>query len=129
MGKHGFVTDASAVRADAGLTGRKIIVDGWGAHGGGSFSGKDPSKTYAAHWIAKSLVKAGLCRRVLIQVRATVKVIPKFRNTNSVSDYHMLLVSHSLVILVFHCGTSDTSEEELLEIVQKSFDLYLGAII
>ncbi len=63
-------------QADAGLTGRKIIVDtygGWGGHGGGAFSGKDPSKVdrsgaYAARWIAKSLVKAGLCKRVLIQV-------------------------------------------------------------
>ncbi len=62
---------------DAGLTGRKIIVDtygGWGAHGGGAFSGKDPTKVdrsaaYAARWVAKSLVKAGLCRRCLVQVR------------------------------------------------------------
>lgn len=61
---------------DAGLTGRKIIVDtygGWGAHGGGAFSGKDPTKVdrsaaYAARWIAKSLVKAKLCRRCLVQV-------------------------------------------------------------
>lgn len=61
---------------DAGLTGRKIIVDtygGWGAHGGGAFSGKDWSKVdrsgaYAARWVAKSLVAAGLCRRCLIQV-------------------------------------------------------------
>jgi S-adenosylmethionine synthetase len=65
------------VQGDAGLTGRKIIVDtygGWGAHGGGAFSGKDPSKVdrsaaYAARWIAKSIVAAGLARRVLIQVR------------------------------------------------------------
>lgn len=64
-------------QGDAGLTGRKIIVDtygGWGAHGGGAFSGKDFSKVdrsaaYAARWVAKSLVKAGLCRRVLVQVR------------------------------------------------------------
>jgi hypothetical protein len=64
------------VQGDAGLTGRKIIVDtygGWGAHGGGAFSGKDPTKVdrsaaYAARWIAKSLVKAGLCRRCLVQV-------------------------------------------------------------
>lgn len=63
-------------QADAGLTGRKIIVDtygGWGAHGGGAFSGKDPSKVdrsaaYAARWVAKSLVAAGLCRRCLVQV-------------------------------------------------------------
>lgn len=62
---------------DAGLTGRKIIVDtygGWGAHGGGAFSGKDPSKVdrsaaYAARWVATSLVAAGLCRRCLVQVK------------------------------------------------------------
>lgn len=62
--------------SDAGLTGRKIIVDtygGWGAHGGGAFSGKDPTKVdrsgaYAARWVAKSLVKAGVCRRCLVQV-------------------------------------------------------------
>lgn len=64
-------------QSDAGLTGRKIIVDtygGWGAHGGGAFSGKDFTKVdrsaaYAARWVAKSLVKAGLCRRCLVQVR------------------------------------------------------------
>lgn len=64
------------MQGDAGLTGRKIIVDtygGWGAHGGGAFSGKDFSKVdrsaaYAARWVAKSLVKAGLCKRVLVQV-------------------------------------------------------------
>lgn len=56
--------------SDAGLTGRKIIVDtygGWGAHGGGAFSGKDFTKVdrsgaYAARWVAKSLVRSGLCR-------------------------------------------------------------------
>jgi len=60
--------------ADAGLTGRKIIVDtygGWGGHGGGAFSGKDPSKVdrsaaYAARWVAKSLVAAGLCNRAMV---------------------------------------------------------------
>lgn len=70
---------ASVSQGDAGVTGRKIIVDtygGWGAHGGGAFSGKDVSKVdrsaaYAARWVAKSLVKAGLCRRVLVQVRDT----------------------------------------------------------
>ena len=63
-------------QCDAGLTGRKIIVDtygGWGAHGGGAFSGKDPSKVdrsaaYGARWVAKSLVKGGVCRRCLVQV-------------------------------------------------------------
>lgn len=65
-------------QGDAGVTGRKIIVDtygGWGAHGGGAFSGKDFSKVdrsaaYAARWVAMSLVKAKLCRRVLVQVSA-----------------------------------------------------------
>lgn len=68
----------SLTQGDAGLTGRKIIVDtygGWGAHGGGAFSGKDYTKVdrsaaYAARWVAKSLVKAGLCKRVLVQVSA-----------------------------------------------------------
>lgn len=63
-------------QGDAGLTGRKIIVDtygGWGAHGGGAFSGKDYTKVdrsaaYAARWVAKSLVKSGICRRCLVQV-------------------------------------------------------------
>ena len=65
---------------DAGLTGRKIIVDtygGWGAHGGGAFSGKDATKVdrsaaYAARWVAKSLVAAKLCRRVLVQVSYSI---------------------------------------------------------
>lgn len=65
------------LKGDAGLTGRKIIVDtygGWGGHGGGAFSGKDYSKVdrsgaYAARWVAKSLVKAGLCKRALVQVK------------------------------------------------------------
>lgn len=64
------------IQGDAGLTGRKIIVDtygGWGAHGGGAFSGKDFTKVdrsaaYAARWVAKSLVKARLCKRCLVQV-------------------------------------------------------------
>jgi len=62
--------------ADAGLTGRKIIVDtygGWGGHGGGAFSGKDSTKVdrsaaYAARWVAKSLVANGFCDRCLVQV-------------------------------------------------------------
>uniref|UniRef100_A0A452HKB1 S-adenosylmethionine synthase n=1 Tax=Gopherus agassizii TaxID=38772 RepID=A0A452HKB1_9SAUR len=106
-------------KGDAGLTGRKIIVDtygGWGAHGGGAFSGKDPSKAdrsaaYAARWVAKSLVKAGLCKRVLIQLSYAIGL------------------SHPLAISMFHYGTSDRSEEELLEIVQKNLDLCLGVII
>ena len=70
-------------QGDAGLTGRKIIVDtygGWGAHGGGAFSGKDYTKVdrsaaYAARWVAKSLVKAGICRRCLVQVRTVVVIL------------------------------------------------------
>ncbi|KAI1230153.1 hypothetical protein IHE44_0010545 [Lamprotornis superbus] len=104
---------------DAGLTGRKIIVDtygGWGAHGGGAFSGKDYTKVdrsaaYAARWVAKSLVKAGLCRRVLVQVSYAIGV------------------SHPLSISIFHYGTSQKSERELLEIVKKNFDLRPGVIV
>ncbi|KAM4528382.1 methionine adenosyltransferase II, alpha-like isoform 2-T2 [Odontesthes bonariensis] len=106
-------------QADAGLTGRKIIVDtygGWGGHGGGAFSGKDYSKVdrsgaYAARWVAKSLVKAGLCRRVLIQISYAIGV------------------SHPLSITVFHYGTSNRDEDELLQIVQKNFDLRPGVIV
>jgi len=66
--------------ADAGLTGRKIIVDsygGWGAHGGGAFSGKDSSKVdrsgaYGARWVAKSIVAAGLAKRCLVQVSYSI---------------------------------------------------------
>lgn len=106
-------------QGDAGLTGRKIIVDtygGWGGHGGGAFSGKDYSKVdrsgaYAARWVAKSLVKASLCRRVLIQISYAISV------------------SHPLSISVFDYGTSDRDEDELLQIVQKNFDLRPGIIV
>lgn len=78
------------LQGDAGVTGRKIIVDtygGWGAHGGGAFSGKDYTKVdrsaaYAARWVAKSLVKAKLCRRVLVQVRSLSN--KSFQNTGGV---------------------------------------------
>merc|ERR1712242_299015 len=67
---------------DAGLTGRKIIIDtygGWGAHGGGAFSGKDTTKVdrsaaYAARWVAKSIVAAGLAKRVLVQLSYAIGV-------------------------------------------------------
>ncbi|XP_012676369.2 S-adenosylmethionine synthase isoform X1 [Clupea harengus] len=106
-------------QGDAGLTGRKIIVDtygGWGAHGGGAFSGKDYTKVdrsaaYAARWVAKSLVKAGLCRRVLVQVAYAIGV------------------AHPLSISIFHYGTSQKSEKELLDIVKKNFDLRPGVIV
>ncbi len=106
-------------QGDAGMTGRKIIVDtygGWGAHGGGAFSGKDPSKVdrsggYAARWVAKSLVKAGLARRVLVQVS------------------YGIAISEPLSIAVFAYGTSSKTNQELLEIVKKNFDLRPGIII
>ena len=67
---------------DAGLTGRKIICDtygGWGGHGGGAFSGKDPSKVdrsaaYAARWIAKNLVANGFCKRCMVQVAYAIGI-------------------------------------------------------
>lgn len=104
---------------DAGLTGRKIIVDtygGWGAHGGGAFSGKDPSKVdrsaaYAARWAALSLVKAGLCSRCLIQVSYAIGV------------------AHPLSINVEAYGTGKKTEEELVAIVKENFDLRPGCII
>jgi len=104
---------------DAGLTGRKIIVDtygGWGAHGGGAFSGKDYTKVdrsaaYAARWVAKSLVKAGLCRRCLVQVSYAIGV------------------AEPLSITVFDYGKSNKSSAELTEIVKKNFDLRPGKIV
>merc|ERR1711957_65687 len=68
--------DVGGPAADAGLTGRKIIVDtygGWASHGGGAFSGKDPTKVdrsaaYYGRYVAKSIVAAGLCDRALLQV-------------------------------------------------------------
>ena len=103
---------------DAGLTGRKIIVDtygGWGAHGGGAFSGKDPTKVdrsaaYAARWVAKSLVKAGLAKRCLIQLSYAIGV------------------AEPLSVNVNTYGTGAKSEEELVNIVKKNFDLRPGCI-
>uniref|UniRef100_A0A8B9THE0 S-adenosylmethionine synthase n=1 Tax=Anas platyrhynchos TaxID=8839 RepID=A0A8B9THE0_ANAPL len=106
-------------QGDAGVTGRKIIVDtygGWGAHGGGAFSGKDYTKVdrsaaYAARWVAKSLVKAELCRRVLVQVSYAIGV------------------AQPLSISLFTYGTSQRTEKELLDIVHKNFDLRPGVIV
>ncbi|XP_003961162.2 S-adenosylmethionine synthase-like [Takifugu rubripes] len=106
-------------QGDAGVTGRKIIVDtygGWGAHGGGAFSGKDYTKVdrsaaYAARWVAKSLVQARLCRRVLVQVAYAIGV------------------SHPLSISLFTYGSSQKSQKELLQIVNRNFDLRPGIIV
>jgi len=104
---------------DAGLTGRKIIVDsygGWGAHGGGAFSGKDPTKVdrsaaYAARWVAKSLVAAGLCKRVLVQVAYAIGV------------------ARPLSVNVETYGTGSKTNAEILDIVMKNFDLRSGCIL
>ncbi|KAJ5348758.1 hypothetical protein MYU51_006957 [Penicillium brevicompactum] len=106
-------------QGDAGLTGRKIIVDtygGWGAHGGGAFSGKDYSKVdrsaaYVARWIAKSLVKAGLARRALVQLSYAIGV------------------AEPLSIFVETYGTSDKTSDELVQIIRNNFDLRPGVIV
>ncbi|TQS32543.1 hypothetical protein Golomagni_07138, partial [Golovinomyces magnicellulatus] len=106
-------------QGDAGLTGRKIIVDtygGWGAHGGGAFSGKDFSKVdrsaaYLARWIAKSLVAAGLARRALVQLSYAIGV------------------AEPLSVYVDTYGTSEKSSEELVEIINKNFDMRPGVIV
>lgn len=108
-------------KSDAGVTGRKIIADtygGWGGHGGGAFSGKDPSKVdrsaaYAARWIAKSLVKGGYCRRCLVQIS------------------YALGLAEPLALYVDSYGTArdGISDNELVRIVQKNFDIRPGKII
>jgi len=106
-------------QGDAGLTGRKIIVDsygGWGAHGGGAFSGKDPSKVdrsacYAARWIAKSIVHQGLAKRCLVQLAYSIGV------------------SEPLSIYVNSYGTGKKSDKELTKIIKKNFDLRPYGII
>ena len=107
--------------ADTGLTGRKIIVDtygGWGAHGGGAFSGKDCSKVdrsaaYAARWIAKSLVSMKLCKRALVQIAYSIGI------------------SEPLSVFVDSYGTvkEGFTDRILSEIVIKNFDLRPGVII
>jgi len=104
---------------DAGLTGRKIIVDsygGWGAHGGGAFSGKDPSKVdrsacYAARWIAKSIVHQGLAKRCLVQIAYSIGI------------------SEPLSVYCNTYGTGKQSDKQLTKIILKNFDLRPYAII
>ncbi|PKN95504.1 MAG: methionine adenosyltransferase [Chloroflexi bacterium HGW-Chloroflexi-6] len=104
---------------DAGLTGRKIIVDtygGMGRHGGGAFSGKDPTKVdrsaaYAARWAAKNVVAAGLADRCEIQVAYAIGV------------------AHPLSVNVETFGTGKISDEKISEIITQVFDLRPGAII
>ncbi len=104
---------------DAGLTGRKIIVDtygGMGRHGGGAFSGKDPTKVdrsacYAARWVAKNIVAAGVADKCEIQVSYAIGV------------------AHPTSIAVNTFGTGTVSDDRIVEIVKKVFDLRPGAII
>jgi S-adenosylmethionine synthetase len=100
-------------QGDAGLTGRKIIVDtygGMGRHGGGAFSGKDPSKVdrsacYAARWVAKNIVAAKLARRCEVQVAYAIGV------------------AEPVSVMVDTFGTSTIPERELMKAVQEVFDL------
>jgi len=107
--------------ADAGLTGRKIVVDtygGWAPHGGGAFSGKDPSKVdrsaaYYCRYVAKSLVAAGLCHRAQVQVSYAIGV------------------SDPLSIFIDSLGTvkEGLTDYDLLHIVLKNFDFRPGSMI
>ena len=106
-------------QGDSGLTGRKIIVDtygGYGRHGGGAFSGKDPTKVdrsaaYAARWVAKNLVAAGIADKLEIQLAYAIGV------------------AKPVSIEVETFGTGKLSGEEITNIVEKVFDLRPGAII
>jgi S-adenosylmethionine synthetase len=114
-----FVTGGP--KADSGLTGRKIIVDtygGWAPHGGGAFSGKDPTKvdrsaSYYARYVAKSLVAAGLAHRVLVQVSYAIGL------------------PDPLSIYIDSYGTvkEGYTDEDLARIVRKNFSFRPGNII
>jgi S-adenosylmethionine synthetase len=104
---------------DAGVTGRKIIVDtygGMGRHGGGAFSGKDPTKVdrsaaYAARYVAKNIVAAGIADRVEVQVAYAIGV------------------AHPLSVNVETFGTAKISDENIAALISEFFDLRPGAII
>jgi S-adenosylmethionine synthetase len=112
-----FVTGGP--QGDTGLTGRKIIVDTYGGsvpHGGGAFSGKDATKvdrsgSYAARWVAKNLVAAGLARRCMIQVAYAIGV------------------AHPVSVMVETFGTARVDPATLGTLVREHFDLRPGAII
>lgn len=105
--------------ADAGLTGRKIIVDtygGHGSHGGGAFSGKDPSKvdrsaSYMARYVAKNIVAAGLAKKCEVQIA------------------YVIGVAEPISVLVDTFGTGEISEEKISKLVKKHFDLTPAGII
>ncbi|VAI59235.1 unnamed protein product [Triticum turgidum subsp. durum] len=103
---------------DAGLTGRKIIIDtygGWGAHGGGAFSGKDPTKVdrsgaYIARQAAKSIIASGLARRCIVQISYAIGV------------------PEPLSVFVDSYGTGKIPDREILKLVKENFDFRPGMI-
>merc|ERR1711898_70949 len=107
-------------QGDAGLTGRKIIIDtygGWGAHGGGAFSGKDPTKVdrsaaYICRQMAKSVVKSGLCKRALVQLSYAIGVAKPL----------------SLFVETYGTEQGSLTAEAITSIVKIEFDCRPGAI-
>jgi S-adenosylmethionine synthetase len=107
-------------QGDAGLTGRKIIIDtygGWGAHGGGAFSGKDPTKVdrsaaYICRQMAKSVVKSGLCKRALVQLSYAIGVAKPL----------------SLFLETYGTEQGKLSAEDITNVLKIEFDCRPGAI-
>merc|ERR1712153_254426 len=107
-------------QGDAGLTGRKIIIDtygGWGAHGGGAFSGKDPTKVdrsaaYICRQMAKSVVKAGLCKRALVQLSYAIGVAKPL----------------SIFVETYGTEKEGLTAAQITEIVKINFDARPGAL-
>merc|ERR1712012_1461262 len=107
-------------QGDAGLTGRKIIIDtygGWGAHGGGAFSGKDPTKVdrsaaYICRQMAKSVVKSGLCKRALVQLSCAIGVAKPL----------------SLFVETYGTEQGKLNADDITNIIKVEFDCRPGAI-
>merc|ERR1711972_958424 len=107
-------------QGDAGLTGRKIIIDtygGWGAHGGGAFSGKDPTKVdrsaaYVCRQMAKSVVKSGLCKRALVQLSYAIGVAKPL----------------SLFVETYGTEQGALTADDITKIIKMEFDCRPGAI-
>merc|ERR1712139_162479 len=107
-------------QGDAGLTGRKIIIDtygGWGVHGGGAFSGKDPTKVdrsaaYACRQMAKSVVKSGLCKRALVQLSYAIGVAKPL----------------SLFVETYGTEQGQLTAEDITNVVKMEFDCRPGAL-
>merc|ERR1739847_5887 len=107
-------------QGDAGLTGRKIIIDtygGWGAHGGGAFSGKDPTKVdrsaaYICRQMAKSVVKSGLCKRALVQLSYAIGVAKPL----------------SLFVETYGTEQGELSADDITNVIKIAFDCRPGAI-